>query len=132
MEVSKSMPRTDFGRTVFVHWEPSLTSGSHTAEQRENPPRPSERNFPPGPDSLQLDTWPWPTSCVQDNTEHACVSGPLFSAYETHSREVDNTPMAGKMRSFVSGLLRHTHHFPDQRQRGCIQGLMRFIMLLYI
>lgn len=116
----------------FCAFGAQLNSESHTAEGWENPPHPREKTLSPWVDTLQPFGWLKPTLCVQDDTECTCVFGFLFSTCEKHSRGEDNAPTLAKMRSFVSGLLRRTHHFPDQRQRGCIQEPMRFIMLLYI
>lgn len=125
------MPPIDFRRTVFVHLEPSLTL-SLTQRRDRSPPHPSEKTLSPWVDTLQPFSWLQPTLCVQDDTACSCVFRFLFSTCEKYSRGEDNAPTLAKMRSFVSGLLRRTHHFPDQRQRGCIQEPMRFIMLLYI
>lgn len=132
MEVCKSMPRIDFSRTVFVHLGPSLTL-SHTQWRGGRTLHTQvRRHLPLGGDTLQALDWLTPRLCVQDDAECTCVLGVLFSTCEKYSRGEDNAPTLAKMRSFVSGLLGRTHHFPDQRQRGCIQEPMRFIMLLYI
>ena len=83
-------------QNCFWAFGAQLTSESCTAECWENPLHPSEKNLPPGLDSLPLDSWPKPTLCVQDDPERMCVFGPLFSAHENHSRGKDNAPTAGE------------------------------------